>query len=76
MAAAIELRCIVRETRTAPIKKNSVPHRVKLIMHTKRIVEVRLWFYYIAGFQGSVKTTVTECGVSEVQNDTTMPNKT
>jgi hypothetical protein len=57
--------------------KNSVPHRVKLIVHTKRIVEARLWFYYIAGFQGwSIKTTVTECGSSEVQNDTTMLNKT
>jgi hypothetical protein len=50
IAAAIEL-CIVRETRTGPMK-NSVTRGVKLIMHTKRIVEVRLWFYYIAGFQG------------------------
>jgi len=57
--------------------KNSVPHRVQLIMHTKRKVEVRLSFCYIAGFQGwSIKTTVTECGGIEVQNDTTMLNKT
>jgi hypothetical protein len=46
-------------------------------MHTKRTVEVRLWFSYIAGFQGRfIKTTLTGRGGSEEQNNTTMLSNT